>query len=370
MAVSNLAHRACQAILSRLTLAHLAGSLLLVASGLANFKYGLTLGQNELEKLIAGGASIGADLWNAAGFVLAFAAFRAKRWGEGVLCAVVLAVTLAYSVNAGLGFHSTATIENVDKKTEILNTSDRTSARLAHVEKRLAEIGSTRPTGQIASESAAILSDRRANDCKTMDGPYTKANCPTYFKLQGELALAKERELLVTERNQLAGKLDTVPTVTIADPLNETVRRYLALVGVTVAAADIRPWQTLLFVVLIVVGGPVAWAVAEANRKPVKFRLWAESAANENVPEPTVEEPEEPLVVRPRKVVSITPVSQRALDRLHRAGGTIQAKSQAELATKLGVPRTSFRRVNDMLEGHKLITTEHGPKGYTLRLVA
>src|SRR5688572_14256964 len=103
MAVSNLAHRACQAILSRLTLAHLAGSLLLVASGLANFKYGLTLGQNELEQAIAGGASIGADLWNAAGFVLAFAAFRAKRWGEGVLCAVVLAVTLAYSVNAGLG---------------------------------------------------------------------------------------------------------------------------------------------------------------------------------------------------------------------------------------------------------------------------
>jgi hypothetical protein len=363
--------------LSRITLAHLAGTLLLVASGLANFKYGLSLGHSQLEKIIAGGASIGADVWNAAGLVLLAWCLKRKLWGQATAAAVILSFTVMYSIVAGVGFGSSTLNEKFGRALAVERTDKSRVDRLARIDARLSELGSVRPAATLQATMDEILADKRAEGCRELNGKYTKEHCPKYFAAKAELGLASERAQLVQEMHELSQKVEQTETVQKADPLADALGAYLRLIGLEPSAEGLHHWQTFLFVVLVVLGGPVMWWVAESKREATRLPdLYP--AANENrqttehtEPEPIVETvPEKIIVARPRKLVPMTPGGSALLDKLNAAGRSVEGKSHNILAAQLGVPRTSFRRIVDRLESFDMVKLTHDAKKRSYRLEA
>lgn len=376
----------CQALFARLTLIHLAATLLLAASALANFKYGMSLGATALEGMIAGMASVGADLWNAVGLIAVAWAAKNRLWGQATAAGLVLACTLLYSINAGIGFAAGTKEDIIGQRAAELRADKAVQAELRRIDDRLTELGPTGPSAEHQAKAAAILANPRAEGCKTLNGAYTKTHCPTYFKHVADKAKAEERERLIAERGPLAAKIQQTQTVAVADPTGSTVVKYLAMLWITTTPEDVRSWQTLLFVVLVVLGGPVGLWLAESRleaRYP-HFRKTADNDNKTNVTEPlqsvpsgpeieaTVTEPLLPPlpVVRQRKLEPVTPAGDAALKKLRTSGGKVTAKSNAQLANKLKIPRTSFRRVIDRLEASGMIETSHGPDGYTVRIAA
>jgi uncharacterized membrane protein len=337
-----------QHVFVRLTLAHLAAALLIGAGAFANYRYGLSLGSNELEKFIAGNASIGADLFNAIGLLLVAWAFSTKRYAQALAGTFVLALTFLYALNAGLGFAAST-------RDEMIAVRQHASAEA----KKIEAINVSRPSGSIQAEMDGILLDRRAGGCKEINGKYTREHCPRYFKLKEELGRAQQFEALP--------KSDTF--VGEADPLGANLVYFLDRLGYATKAEDIRPWQSLLFVLLVVFGGPVALWMAESRiqtvptpteppkteKKAPTFEPQTQIGAPEgNDPGELPARPEpskRPSRVAGSKVIRLTPAATQTLNALIKEGGEIRASSQNQMAKILDVSRSTLRRAIESLEG-------------------
>jgi hypothetical protein len=342
--VKSIAHWARQEIFPRLTLAHLAAVLLLSASALANVNYGLELGRTSLESAIAAGAALGADLWSAVAFICIAAACARRKVGQATAAILVTVITLTIAVNAGIGFASSTKEALVGRRAAVERSDKLNEAELKRFDSRLAELKAIRKPNW------------RDRD---------------------------ERRALEAARQKTLAELKAAKTLAPSDPASTNLAAYLATVGISVEPASLRPWQTLVFVLLVVLGGPLTLWLAESSRhkgdktgaitdqQTVSTDANGENklpklpiTENDNDPSP------KPPSVRPRRVAAITPVENKAVARLRTVGGSIEAKSQSEMATRLGLPRTSYRRVVDRLEAAQVIKTSHGPKGYKLALSA
>jgi uncharacterized membrane protein len=364
----SLALWARQALLFRLTWMHVAAALFLLASGLANVRYGLSLAQSDLEKVIAVGASVGADIFNAVGFAAFALALTKRKYVEALAIGVVLVFTLSYAFIAGVGFASQTRSEVVGHRAVAERTDKLVAKDLASVEAQLVSLKPTRPAQQIQSEMDLVLSDKRADGCRAMDGPYTRQHCPRYFQLKGELAAAQERARLEAKKDDLSRNLRKADSVVEADPLASSLAAYVGKLGITVDKDNITPWLALMFVVVVVLGGPVAWWLAERDVRTSDAQPDVkpeQPAADVEEKRPVDTEPQ----IRPRKVAPLTPAAGATLKKLRQRGGSVKGKTQTEIATQLGVPRTSFRRVLDRLEEEKFVTTRHDAKGYQVQVV-
>jgi uncharacterized membrane protein len=339
-----------QHVFVRLTLAHLAAALLIGAGAFANYRYGLSLGSNELEKFIAGNASIGADLFNAIGLLLVAWAFSTGRWVQGLAGTFVLVLTFLYALNAGLGFAASTRDEMIAVRQHASNEA-----------KKVEALSVSRPSASIQADMDGILLDPRAGGCKEINGKYTRQHCPRYFKLKEELGRAQQFE-------SLAGKTDQ-SFVGEADPLGANLVYFLDRLGYATKAEDIRPWQSLLFVLLVVFGGPIALWMAESRIQTVPTPTEppkTEKKAPTFEPQTQIEAPEgndpgelparperskRPSRVAGSKVIRLTPAATQTLNALIKEGGEIRASSQNHMAKILDVSRTTLRRAIESLEG-------------------
>jgi uncharacterized membrane protein len=353
-----------QHLLPRLTVAHIAASLLICAGAFANFRYGITLGQTDLEKIIAGAASVGADLFNAVGLILVTCAFQNRLFVQGLAGLAVLAMTFSYSLNAGFGFASTAIEQTISTRTAIKND-----------QAAIAALGSTRPSGSIEAEMSGILADPRAGGCEKINGPYTREHCPRYFELKEELGRAIKAE-------DLARNKRTEEFVVSVDPTAANVAFFLDKVGIATNEDAIRPWQTLIFVFLVVIGGPIVLWLAESRVQsrvaPPEAPKPAEKASQEAVqaqtkapegndtgdsnglPEPPTSPSRRPA--RKSNVIRLTPAATQTLNRIIQEGGEVRAASQNALAKALDISRTTLRRAIENLEeaGQILVDNDNG----------
>ena len=342
---TSLRQGARQALTPKFSLGYLAGLLLILASGAANVRHGLQLGSGGLDTVIAVAASIGADVYSAVGFTLAATFFAAGRWGRGSAATVALVLTLSYAIVAGLGFAS--------------------STKGAVV-------------GAIAADVRADkITEERFKTAKTEVARLEAIQKPTK-KQQRELADEKAK------RDSFASKLQSTKTLAAADPLGENLATYLGTLGIETSAGALAPWLNLLFVLLVVLGGPIAIWVSDPVREPASVdnqqtqQTPTDETKKTKLPLTTFNSPTDggahndnpSVVIRPRQVESITPTASRALTRLKAMGGSVEAKSQAEIATQLKLPRTSARRVLDRLEGANAIRVTHGPAGYRVAVAA
>lgn len=368
-----------QALFPRITIYHIAAILLTSAAAFANAKMGWNFGSTGVDRVIYAFASIGADLWSLGGFLLAAGYIAKKHHGPAVAAGIVTALTLTYSVISGLSFVTQVTEARLGPRRAIERTDTQRAGELEAIKQRLAALPNGKPAGELQAEMDKILNHPKANGCKTQDGPYTREHCPRYFTLKGQHAAAVEREKLVTARQNLLVASQAVQTIEASDPLEDALKRL----GVTILEGLTQPYVALLFVLLVVLGGPLAMWCAEARictdpdaaSRPTDAQQSTDVDDAENKTEPiTQQTPKTPrprpksVGERPRKLPTVPPAGEKVLKNLRRRGGHVTAKSKAKLADAVGVPRTSYGRVIGRLEEDSLIKTSHGPQGYKVAL--
>lgn len=384
-----------QEVLPRLSLAHLAAVLLLGAGAFANFRYGLSFGTTELERKIAGSASVGADVWNAVGLCLVALAIYGKRYVEAGAGAIVLCLTLAYSINAGLGFAASTRDAVIAERTNLVQAEQSREADRAKIETKIAALGASRGSRAVQVEIDGMLADQWLGGCKKINSDYKRKNCPKLTALREELERSEQTAKLETELASLRANVPDHDTdkhqasVGSADPLADLVVYFLGRVGYVVKPEDVRPWQNLLFVLLVVLGGPVAmwmaesrvWAAREAAnrlREASRKATQAETAPSKGddtqppAPTPTASTGSVPSIPVKNKVIQLTPAAAKMLNKLQAAmrnnvAGEIWAKSENAMAKNLKVARTSMRRsVTALQEAGRVILDDSN--GYRLSL--
>lgn len=384
-----------QHVYPRITLPHIAAILLLMAGAIANLTFGISLGSDTyIGSFIGGGAGLGADIFNAVGLLIVVAAWRAGRRLQATLCGVVLAGTVLYSIQAGLGFVTGGRELKIGTVAAAEDTRTRLEASRSALQADLGLLGTTRSPGELKALSGQILADRRAGGCVALNGPYTREHCPKYFELQRELSRAEQIEVTKARLLEVDSKLEAFKTKSPSDPLGTAIVSYLSVVGFETTPERIRPWQSLLFVLIVVLGGPVTlWAAEDRiSRKP------DEPAKPDTTPKPDPAKEAEPkpdkkpdikpdlkIVAKPAVVeVPVTakpdkkpdkkpgikpskpPAKKRAaatpkvLVALKRNGGVIHSVSQRDLAESIGVSRSTLLRELGALESEQLVTVDRG----------
>lgn len=372
-----------QYLLPRLSFWHVTAYVLLVAAALANLRYGLELGQTNLEKTIAALASLGADFYNALGLVACAWAWKARRWLTFALSGFALVLTFAYSLNAGVGFMATSKDRWKTERQIVVNADSDRAAAKARIEKQLNELGPARSALEIQPQIGLLLSDKRAKNCTgVFTTKYQKTYCPKVVELRAELGRAETRgelESRLAELNKLiVATTDNKPFVASSvDPASDAISDYLQKVGVNIASSDIPHWQSILFVLLVVACGPICYYLAEERLLESRGALQPVSEpAPLNVPKKakaSVSPPQAPTPAgpfRPRLVHSndkLPPLASKTLRKIMDAGGEITASSQNAMATSLRMSRTSLRRATDLLRERGRVTIDDS-SGYRLAI--
>jgi hypothetical protein len=384
-----------QEVFPRLSLGHLAAVLLLGAGAFANFRYGLSFGTTDLERKIAGSASVGADVWNAVGLCLVALAIYGKRYVEAGAGAIVLCLTLAYSINAGLGFAASTRDAVITERAKLVRAEQSREADQAKIEGKIAALGASRGSRAVQVEIDGMLADQWLAGCKKINSDYKRKHCPKLASLREELERALDSEKLEAKLAALRAHVPDQATdkqqasVGSADPLADLVVYFLGRVGYVVKPEDVRPWQNLLFVLLVVLGGPVAmwmaesrvWAAREASkaaleasRKPVQAETRPPKGDDTQppAPTPTASVGSVPSVPVKNRVIQLTPAAARMLNKIQVSvqNGTdnaLWAKSENAMAKSLNVARTSLRRAVAHLQEAGRVTVDD-TNGYRLAL--
>jgi hypothetical protein len=189
----------------------------------------------------------------------AFAAFRSWALARGVALALLASVAVTYSLTAEVTLMAMARGDLVAERAAATKLAKSTDGQRGRIEGELAQLASTRPAATIRAEIAGMLADNRIGDCSIMDGPRSKAACPTVNRLRAELGNAERRDKLDVD---LAALLPAKPTDGAtdkrADPGAHALSVYLSAMGLSVPAGLLTDWLTLVPVLALEIGAALS----------------------------------------------------------------------------------------------------------------
>ena len=192
----------------------------------------------------------------------AFTAFRSWAPMRGAALSLLAFVAIAYSLTAELTLMATARSDLVAERVAAAKTAKSADGKRERIEAELVKLPSARPVETVRSEIIGHLADPRVGDCNTIDGPRSRAICPTVNMLRVELGNAQRREKLETELAALQTNRQT--TDKKADPGAHALSVYLAALGLTVASGLLSDWLTLIPVLALEIGAALAVLLVQA----------------------------------------------------------------------------------------------------------
>lgn len=348
----------------------LAALPLIAASATANFMYGANLGSSAVESLVGGFASIGAELYTAIGLAAVGVLWRKNFQIQGLAAAFVWCLTLAYTLNAGLGFASVAKDTQVAKRSVQVNAASDRRFKLDTLQAQLKALPvPTSTPAAMQSKITGILKDSRSENCEVINGKYTRKWCPVVEDLKSQIVIANRRQQLEGALAKVvkSSKLQTLHTASVgsADPHSAALVYYLKRAGYQSSESDVRPWLYLLFVVMVVLGGPVLLWCAETSLRPKRERVAVPAKKAEDPKPPRKDDvgppnlkvvktsTPKPAVKRAQKNAS---TAARALAAIERAGGRVTYKSKVEATKALKMSRSSLYKALDVLKDAGEIT--------------
>lgn len=180
---------------------------LLAVSAAMNFRFGESLGRNELDALIYGVASASADGFKALTPFFGFWALRHRQWLAAGSALAIYGVCTTFSVTSALGF---AALNRAEVRTERVETGDaygRVKRSIERVEAKLKAVPGHRPAAVLEKELERERQYGRWAATKGCLPEETTASaskrfCDDYRALESELASAGEARRL---EGQLAG---------------------------------------------------------------------------------------------------------------------------------------------------------------------
>lgn len=263
----------------------LAATTLLAVSMLMNFRFGLTLGQSELDKTAYAGASIAGDVIKIlAPFWIAWA-WKDRRYVALALASLLFAVTAAYSVTSGLGFaaKNRSGIAG-ERAAEIVGYADLRAER----QRLIARVGALPITPPAETLRAQLESFRDQPRWETTSGctdatvPPSIEFCARYRETEAELAVAARRAALEAKVAELSSRIAAATTAAAvrgeADPQVALLLRIFPIFEANTAELALA----VAIMALVELGATFGFFLSVAHLTPAAQRV----AKAPDAPEP------------------------------------------------------------------------------------
>jgi hypothetical protein len=315
-------------------------ALVLASAGFgALYAWGMGSDHGPAFAILAVVMALGLEIAKPLAVTGALDAFRAWSPIRGLALALVGAVAVTYSLTAELSLMAGARGDKVAERVASNAMATTADAERARLTIELAAIGQTRPSAAINSELAAILTDKRLQDCEGwLESTRLRTKCVEVVSpLKSELATAEKKEKLEAELATL--RATPHGTQVTADPASHAIATYLAALCIRVDPAVLSEWIVLVPVLALEVGSAFAGLLVGGSPPNTLIRVRST---------PTPEKPAKPeQILEPESVqstVQTTPIrlavsnvpAERLLELLMEKGGSLLT-GQRVLAQALGM---------------------------------
>ncbi len=181
-------------------LAYAAAATLCGISALANLKFGMSLGADQVDQMALGGASVAVDVLKAALPLLVLNLWSRRYRVLAVLSAVLWCGCLSWSACSAMGFAVDSRSQvNADRAMQSA-ASQGSMATMGRAEHQLTAIGTARPVAVVKADLAAANVPApvwaRTKECTAITLPESYAACAAVVSLRRELAVAEVAERL------------------------------------------------------------------------------------------------------------------------------------------------------------------------------
>ncbi|MBI1386736.1 MAG: hypothetical protein GC150_17675 [Rhizobiales bacterium] len=169
-----------------------------------NWRYGVSLGRDELSQWTLGGVSVVADLFKATAPFFIFWACAQRNWSVAFAASVLWTLCTAYSLTSGLGFAAVNRSDTTAARATIIEQHAGFAGRLREARQRLDALGTPRPVDAVAAALAGLRLDQkwqRTRQCTEATVAESRTFCRGYHETEGELARARA---VATVRDEIA----------------------------------------------------------------------------------------------------------------------------------------------------------------------
>jgi hypothetical protein len=321
-----------------------------------------------------------------------FAAFSKWRVIRGVALALLASVGIAYSLTAEITLMSMVRGDMVAERMASTKAAKSVDNQRDRIEAELAKLANARPAATVKAEIGGILADQRLGDCRTLDGPRTKAACPRVSVLRAELGNADRREKLEADLAALPSNGPVLAIERPADPGAHAVGVYLAALGLA-TPTGLSEWMAAIGVIALEVGsalagllvgsvGPVSERkttplVEQSSERQVDVRSEGPQTA------PSSEKPaqpsDQPDPNKPSKRTKKRKAKRTRRDAKRRLGNVVRliearggklTSTQQSMARQLRLSKTRVNELLRELEGAGRVKLRTSRAGTTVALVA
>jgi hypothetical protein len=241
----------------------LASLLLLGVSAFMNWRFGLSLGRNELDQWIFGATSIGADALKAAAPFYIWAAWRARRWVVMSAATLLWSVCSIYAVVSALGFAAVSRAEVAGMTVGKQDTLAGLKADLTRKEGQRHQLGVQDPVRVLALKLDVQHQNWRwsaSTDCRDITLKETRIFCDGINLLTEQHAKSVEAEKLDAEIAGLRERIALLAAVAGQDRGDAQAGLLSQLSGISFGSIQVA--LTLLAVALVELGSGLGLFVA------------------------------------------------------------------------------------------------------------
>lgn len=252
----------------------LAGAILLVsASAALGAYYGLQVGSHIHVALgvVFAGAALGGEMLKPFAVAQALSAMRSREWLQGLSCAALALVCVAYSFAAELSLAAGARGDLAAQRAATADAREATKARRDRAVSELATLQPARSADALQPLIEAIKQTKGANGC--IQRPQVSAAreaCAKAAALESEAANFKRRaelEAAIAKADAELARPDTQQTGA-ADPLAAVVAAYATAAGYDVDADAVAPWLALIPVLFLEISSALSLVVLRSVSAP------------------------------------------------------------------------------------------------------
>jgi hypothetical protein len=252
----------------------LAGAILLIsASSALGAYYGFQVGSHVHIALgfVFAGAALGGEMLKPFAVAQTFLAFRSREWLQGLACAALALVCVAYSFASELSLAAGARGDLAAQRSAAADTRDATKARRDRAASELKSLAPARSADALQPLIDALKKTKGADGC--IQRPQVSAAreaCAKAAALESEAANFKRRaelEAAIAKADAELSRPDTQQTGA-ADPLAAVLAAYAAAAGHDVDADAVAPWLALIPVLFLELGSALSIVVLRGVSAP------------------------------------------------------------------------------------------------------
>jgi hypothetical protein len=251
-------------------IAFASGLLITGASILTNISSAIQKMPDLSSQVVAGAIAAACAGLVSISLASAVKSIKARDFATATIAALIFSLTATFSVTSALGVIGAPRIGAADIQTA---QKDERKRNVEARERALAELGtisaSTRSAAELNSAMLNILAQPGVNGCVVVDGPQTRKFCGILSTLKTEQEAYTRRSALNGTITRLDAELASMAAPKVVNGDAVSIVALAAVFGVKVEVATVNAALMILAVIILEMGGGIAFALAQSlNTKP------------------------------------------------------------------------------------------------------